>query len=1024
MGGLSKWALNNSMLVLVLVLIVLVAGPFSYFSHPSRESPEITIRTAVVTASYPGLSPQRMEDLVTRKIEEKAREMAEVDKITSTTASGQSTVRVELRDQYYDLEPIWQDLRNKMSDVKPDLPSGTSGPFVNDSYGEVAMATIAVTAEGFTRAEMRETARELRDALYTVPGTSKIELFGVEPERIFIEVNNAILSQLGVSASSLVDAVNNTNIISPGGKIEAGTTSFTVEPSGNFETVDEIGQVTIAVPDRPGQVVYLRDLAKIERAYVDPPKSPAFFNGDPAIVISVQMADQYDSFKFGEDLKAKVRALENGLPIGYQLSFVTFQPNEIAAAVNGVTNNLYQTVIIVLFVVMLFLGWRTGLIVGTMVPLTMLVTLLVMRQMGIELERMSLATLIISLGLLVDNGIVMAEEIGRRLSLGEDRRSATIETGRTMALPLLASSLTTIFAFMPLMLSDNEASEYMRSLSLVIAISLLASWVLAMTVTPLACYVGLKTPEPVDEATTYDTRFYRAYRAFLTALLKLRLPFLVVVVALLFASVWGLGFVSKIFFPASDRVQIQVYVDLPVGANTYGTQATSLKLSKWLADKETNPEVQSHVLYVASGGPRFYLGLNPIDPDPNRAFLIVNVETAAQVTSVAERIRAYSNGNLPEARVFAKPMSLGASEAGLVEYRILGDDQDVLASIAERLKTTMRSVPGTINVKDDWENPIVKILVKIDQARARRANVTSESVANSLNAMLSGAAITDYRDGDTIVPIYLRSEGDERTSIDRLRTLNVAQSDGTPIPLLQIADFDGLTEYANIQHRNLERIITVSGKNLALSAAELDTEIAKRFDMSALPEGYRLEKGGEIEGSAEAQGALFAYMPLAFALIVLVLVGQFNSLRKPLVIFAVIPLTLIGVTLALLIVPGANFSFTAILGLLSLAGIIINNAIVLIDRIDTEWESGLALNEAIIAASVKRLRPIIMTTVTTVLGLMPIIISRDVLFFDLAVVLMGGLIMGTLLTLGVVPVLYSLFFSRDDARGRAAVAET
>ncbi len=1016
MGGLSKWALNNSMLVLVLVLMVLIAGPFSYFSHPSRESPEITIRTAVVTASYPGLSPQRMEDLVTRKIEEKAREMAEVDKITSTTASGQSTVRVELRDKYYDLEPIWQDLRNKMSDVKPDLPSGTSGPFVNDSYGEVAMATIAVTAEGFTRAEMRETARDLRDALYTVPGTSKIELFGVEPERIFIEVNNARLSQLGVSASSLVDAINNTNIISPGGKIEAGTTSFTVEPSGNFETVDEIGQVTIAVPDRPGQVVYMRDLATITRAYVDPPKSPAFFNGDPAIVISLQMAEQYDSFKFGDDLKAKVKALENRLPIGYVLSFVTFQPNEIAAAVNGVTNNLYQTVVIVLIVVMAFLGWRTGLIVGTMVPLTMLVTLLVMRQMGIELERMSLATLIISLGLLVDNGIVMAEEIGRRLSRGEDRVSATTETGRTMALPLLASSLTTIFAFMPLMLSDNEASEYMRSLSLVIAISLLASWVLAMTVTPLACYFGLKTPEPVDEATIYDTKFYRAYRSFLTTLLKVRLPFLALVVALLFTAVWGLGFVSKIFFPASDRVQIQVYVDLPVGANTYGTQATSLRLSKWLADKETNPEVQSHVLYVASGGPRFYLGLNPIDPDPNRAFLIVNVETAAQVTSVADRIRAFANGNLPEARVFAKPMSLGASEAGLVEYRILGEGQNTLADLAEQLKTAMRSIPGTINVKDDWDNPIVKIIVKIDQARARRANVTSETVASALNTMLSGAAITDYRDGDTIIPVYLRSEGDERTSIDRLRTLNIAQSDGTPIPLMQIADFDGVTEYANIQHRNLERIITVSGKSLTLSAVALDKEISSRFTVADFPEGYRLEKGGEIEGSAEAQGALFAYMPLAFALIVLVLVGQFNSLRKPLIIFSVIPLTLIGVTIALLIVPGANFSFTAILGLLSLAGIIINNAIVLIDRIDTERDDGLDLNDAILAASVKRLRPIIMTTVTTVLGLMPIVISRDVLFFDLAVVLMGGLIMGTILTLGVVPVLYSLFFAREAAK--------
>ncbi len=1019
MGGLSKWALDNSMLVLVLVLFVILAGPVSYFSHPSRESPEITIRTAVVTASYAGLSPTRMEDLVTRKIEEKAREMPEVDKITSTTGAGQSTVRVELRDQYYDLGPIWQDLRNKMEDVKSDLPGDTSGPFVNDSYGEVAMATIAVTAEGFARAEMRETARNLRNALYTVPGTSKIELFGVEPERIFIEVNNARLAQLGLSASSLIDAVTSTNIISPGGRIEAGSTSFTVEPSGNFESLEDIGQVIIAIPDQPGQVVYLRDLAEIKRAYVDPPKSPAYFNGKPAVIVSVQMTAQFDAFKFGDDLKAKVKALENALPIGYVLDFVTFQPNEIATAVNGVTTNLYQTVVIVLIVVMLFLGWRTGLIVGTMVPLTMLLTLLIMRQVGIELERMSLATLIISLGLLVDNGIVMSEEIGRRMSTGENRFSAAAGTGKAMAMPLLSSSLTTIFAFMPLMLSDNEASEYMRSLSLVIAISLLASWLIAMTATPLFCYWGLKTPEPVDENTAYNTRFYRAYRGFLSRLLNQRLVFMIAVTAALVIAVWGLRFVPKIFFPASDRVQIQVYVDLPVGANTYGTQETALRLSKWLTDTAVNPEIQSHVLYVASGGPRFYLGLNPIDPDPNRAFIIVNVTSDSEVPEVSDRIRRFAANNLPEARVFAKPMSLGASESGLVEYRITGDSQNVLSDLAEQLKSTMRSIPGTINVSDDWDNRIVKILVKIDQARARRANVTSETVARALNTILSGTAVTDYREGDTIIPIYLRSEGDERTSIDRLRTLNIAKSDGTPIPLLQIADFDGTTEFANIQHRNLERIITVSSKNVSLAASELDARISALFDMSNLPAGYRIEKGGEVEGSAEAQGALFAYMPLAFALIVLILVGQFNSLRKPLVIFAVIPLTLIGVTLALLIVPGANFSFTAILGLLSLAGIVINNAIVLIDRIDIELDNGLALNDAILSASVKRLRPIIMTTVTTIFGLMPIIFSGDVLFYDLAVVLCGGLLLGTVLTLGVVPVLYSLFFGRDKVHQAA-----
>ncbi len=1010
MISLTRWALNNSMLVLMIVIIIVLAGPINFLSHPSREDPEITIRTALVTASFQGMSPQRMEDLVTRKLEEKIREMPEVKDIISTTRSGQSTLRVALYDRYYQLEPIWQSLRNKMSDVKSQLPDGTRGPFVNDTYGDVAMATIAVTAEGFTLAEMREKTRNIRDSLYTVAGVSKIALFGVEPERIYIEVNNIRLAQLGMSPRDLINSIGQTNIISSGGRIEAGSTSLVLEITGNFDSLEDIGQVTVQLPEKPGQVVYIRDIAKISRAYVDPPKSPAYFNGDPAIIVSVQMVDAYDSFKFADDLTAKITTLENALPIGYQLRLVTFQPNEIATAVNGVMNNLYQTIAIVLVIVMLFLGWRTGLIVGVMVPLTMLLSLLVMRYMGIELEKMSLATLIISLGLLVDNGIVIAEEIERRLSIGEERITAAVETGKSMTLPLLVSSLTTIFAFMPLMLADSVAGEYTRSISLVIAISLLGSWLLAMTATPLFCVWFIKKKEPVDEAVAFDTRFYRTYRTILSGILRFRYVFLVAIVSALLISGWALKFVPKIFFPASDRTQIQVYLDLPVGSNTYGTIAAVKILTKWLGDKKLNPEITSFVSYVANGGPRFYLGLEPIDPDPNRAFMIVNVTEFANMAPVMQRIQAFANGNIAQARVQVKPMSQGGSEAGKVEYRIIGDNADILVDAARKLEARIRQIPGTINIKDDWENRLIKLIVKVDQARARRAGVTSQSIANALDSILSGSIVTDFREGETIIPIYLRAEGDVRTNIDRLRTLNIATVAGAPVPLLQVADFDGVAEFSMIQRRNLERVVTISAKHSINSAAELDALISPSLSKLDLPDGYNIEKGGEIEGSSDAQGSLFANMPLAFALIVLVLVGQFNSYRKPLIILAVIPLTLIGVSLGLLIMPGAAFGFFAILGLLALAGIIINNAIVLIDRIDTEIELGLDTYDAILMASAKRLRPILMTTITTIFGLAPIILSRDVLFYDLAVVLSGGLLVGTILTLGVVPVLYSIFF--------------
>jgi multidrug efflux pump subunit AcrB len=724
------------------------------------------------------------------------------------------------------------------------------------------------------------------------------------------------------------------------------------------------------------------------------------------------MIDQFDSFKFAEDIKAKTSQLEQGLPIGYQLSYITFQPNEIEIAVSGVMNNLYQTIGIVLVVVMVFLGWRTGLLVGAMVPLVMLLSILVMRIMGIELERMSLATLIIALGLLVDNGIVIAEDISRRLAEGEDRLKAVIASGQDMSMPLLSSSLTTVFAFMPLMLADSTAGEYTRSISLVIAISLLGSWVMAVTAMPLFCYWFLKPGKLID-GNHYETQpFYRIYRSILDGILSFRFAFLGVVLLTLFGGVSLFAYVPKVFFPASERTQLQILVDAPVGSNSYLTLAAVKPLQNWLLDKAKNPEVKNHVAYVAGGGPRFYLGLDPNDSDPFRAFLVVNVKEPSDILPLLEKVRQFANLSMPDVRVTPKPMSMGPGEAGLVEYRIVGSDAKTLKSLSERIMAGIRAIPGSRNIKDDWENPTVKIIVDIDQARARRAGVTSEQVANALNASLAGSTVSGYREGDQTIPVILREKGLARKNIDRLRTLNIGVENGNPIPLLQIATFRGQPEFSLMQRRDLERTITISAVNKNMTAAELDTALTPLLSkiQTELQPGYEIEKGGELESSAKAQGSLFAYMPLAFALIILVLVAQFDSFKRPLIILLTIPLVITGISVTLFIAPNANFSFMAILGLLALAGIVINNAIVLIDRIEKEREDGADVRDAILNASVTRLKPILMTTATTVLGLLPIIIARDVLFYDLALVISGGMIAGTVLTLGVVPVLYSLFF--------------
>lgn len=1015
MSSLTRFALENRMFFLLVAILLVVGGPASFVSHPSREDPKITIRSAVVTARYPGMTPERVEELITRKIEEKAREIPQVEAIKSVSRSGLSTVTVELQDKYFDIAPVWQQLRNKMSDVAPDLPDGTIGPDVNDDYGNVAMATIAMTAEGFTIAEMRRRARTLRDRLYGIEGVRKIELFGIEKERIFVEFDNARLAQLGITPSAISETLQKQNIILPGGKIQAGSIAFTAEPSGNFETVDDIGSVPVELPDRAGQVVYLRDIATISRGYVDPPEAPAFYNGKPSVVISISMVDNFDAVAFGDELRRKITTLENMLPIGYQLQFITFQPNDIQNALKGVLNNLYQTVAIVLAVVIVFLGWRTGLIVGTMVPLTMLLSILIMRYIGIELERMSLASLIIALGLLVDNGIVIAEEITRRLSAGAERLDACINTGKDMALPLLSSSLTTIFAFMPLMLAEHVAGEYTRSLSLVIAIALLGSWVLAMTLTPLFCFWFLKSPAEGAQGASKESRMLGAYRQFLTSVLKFRAISMAAVVLCLVAAGWAFQFIPKIFFPPSERAQYQIYLDLPVGSNSYATLDSVGRLNTWLNDKAINPEIDNTVSYVASGGPRFFLSLNPIQPDPHRAFILVNLKDQRTISDLMARTREYVLANYPEARTEIKPLSMGAGEAGLLEYRIFGTDADTLFALAETLEGEMRALPGTREIKNDWGNRTVRIAVNIDQARARRAGLTSQDIAQALNAILSGVTVTDYREGDTAIPIVFRSVAADRGNLDRLRTLTILSASGIPVPLLQVADFDGVPQFSILNRRNLESVITVSAKHATKTAAQLNALLQPAVAALDLPSGYRVEPAGEIADSSEAQQALFANMPLAGVLILLVLVFQFKSYRKPLIILSVIPLTIVGVTLGLLIAPGAVFGFMTIMGFLSLAGIIINNAIVLIDRIDTELLEGRAITDAIVEASIKRLRPILMTTLTTILGLAPIILSRDVLFYDLAVVIAGGLAAGTVLTLGVVPILYSLFYSARAA---------
>ncbi len=1009
MFSLTKFAFRNSCLFILLLGFVIAMGLYQYANFPSQEDPTFTVREAVVTAFYPGMSAERVENLITRRLEEKIREIPEVEYIKASSKTDLSVIHVNVYDKYYDLQPIWNQLRNKMDEVKSELPTGTRGPVVNDDFGDVAIASLALTANGFNLTEMYDTAVDIRRELYTVDGVKRVTLYGAQEEVIVLSYSNAKLAEYGLSPQLLIASLKQANTILPGGKVEIFGRQIIIEPSGNFTSEDEIRNVQIAVPGNT-QPVYLRDIVEVEREYIDPAKMMAFHMGEPAIILGVSMVEGENILDVGADLDKAMQAIEQDLPIGYNLEWATFQSELVENTIKDFSGNLYQTLGIVLIVVIFFLGSRTGLIVGLGVPLTMLLALLIMNMLGIALQRVSIAALIISLGLLVDNGIVVAEDIKRRICEGLSHEEAAIASGNSLVLPLLTSSLTTILAFVPLILADHRAGEYLYSIAQVVTITLLSSWFLATTVTPLMCakFIKVDAKESAEE-NNYDTRFYVIYRRFLDWVLAHRAVFLIAMIVAMLVSAQLLKAVPKQFFPASDRAQFTIYLDMGRGGSINLTEEKVQLLDAWLLDQSINPEVTNVVSYVGEGGPRFYLSLSPFDPDPHRAFVLVDLTAFKHVEGFMQRTREFILHNIPEANADVKTLSMGPTEVGVIMLRIVGPDPYMLYDLAQNVKTDLQKIPGTMSIEDDWGNKTLGVHIEVDQTQANRSNISPSDVALSLNAFYTGSEITDYREQDKIIPIILRGEQSERTTIDRLRTVNVfSQTTGESVPLLQVAEFVPDWKLSHLLRRNFEHTITVSARNPDMYATQLAGELTPYLDAMVLPPGYRLEWGGELEDAAKAQKALFSNLPLCLFLGFILLVWQFNSFKRPLIVVLTIPLLIIGGALGLLIM-NATLGFVALLGFLSLGGILINNGIVLIDRMDQELAEGKAVKEAVIQASLKRFRPIMMTTLTTVLGLLPLILFGGEMWYGMASVIAYGLAVGTVLTLGVVPALYTLF---------------
>ncbi|MDH3614911.1 MAG: efflux RND transporter permease subunit [Gammaproteobacteria bacterium] len=1016
--NLTAAAIDKNRVTLTIVVLVVIAGMFAFQSLPKAQDPGFIVRTAVITTRFPGASPERVELLVTDKIEKKIQEMPEMDSIISESRTGISVIYANFKESYKIMRPIFDDLRRKVDVVTADLPQGAQVPEVNDEFGDVFGSVYTLSGDGFSYAELKIVADELRDELLKEPDIAKVSIHGEQQEVIFVEYNNARLSELGLSPQQLSASLASVNILSSGGDIISGRERITLEPSGNFESIDDLQRTVIQLPG--GALVYLEDIVDIYRGYKDPPKSVSRINGEPTLAIAVSMRAGGDILKLGERLDILMPELVSRYPWGIEIDKVWFQADLVEDVVWTFSSSLGQAIVIVVLVMIAFLGLRTGLVVGSLIPTTVIASLFTMQIFDISVNQISLTALIIALGLLVDNAIVIVESVLVRREKGVDAVTAAVESGRELSTPLLISSLTTAAAFMPIAMAKSAVGEYTSDIFYVVGIALLTSWILAMTFVPMVTTVALRIqPAKNNGVDPFGGRWYTFYRKLLSLSLRCQYRFVAVIILLFAIAVVGLGLVRQEFIAPSEDPVFSAKLELPLGTSIETSQQIIGEVDRFIhetyfAPAEGEPLVRNWLTFIGEGGPRIQLSLNPPNPNPANSFVIANAIDGKDVDDVIAGIENYVQQNHPDLAAQVKRLENGPPVDYPIIVRISGSDFDNLYSIADEVSGFLYSLPEVSDARNSWGRQTKKLLVDVDQELARRSGVTSEDVAYSLQAGLTGIDLTQYREGDELIPVTLRTIAADRQDFSKLDGLTVySQSTGNNVPLKQVANVELTFEPGIIERRDRDRTLSLNVQlRSGATAAEVVAVLVPWLEeaQKSWPAGNVFEIGGETEESGDANASIAAELPTAGMIILLLLVWQFNSLRKPAIILATIPLGLVGVTFGLL-AANSSFGFFTILGLISLSGIIINNAIVLLDRIAIEIRDfGRTQADAVMVACQQRMRPILLTTATTVLGMTPLLWGGTAMFKPMAITIIFGLAFATALTLLVVPVLYSMFF--------------
>ena len=869
-------------------------------------------------------------------------------------------------------------------------------------------------------AELKDVADDIRDRLLKLPDVAKVEIHGDQEEAVFVEYNNARLAELGISPKQLSSVLSTVNILSSGGDILTGRERIVLEPTGNFESLEDLRTTVIQIPD--GGVVYLGDIANIYRDYKDPPSSIARANGQSTLAIAISMRDGGDITKLGEKLDLIMPDIQALYPWGVEIEKIWFEADLVESNIDNFILSLLQAVGIVCLVVILFLGFKTGVVVASLIPVAMVIAIYVMKVFGITINQISLAALIISLGLLVDNAIVMVESVLVKFESGLSAINAAIDSGRELFLPLLTSSLTTSAAFMPIALAESAVGEYTSDIFYVVTITLLVSWFVAMTLIPMLAAFSLRNKKQKNsnaDQQAFVSPVYMLYKNVLLSVLKHKLIFGIIIIAIFIAAIKGIAYVKVIFIEPSEDPVFNGALEMPLGTSIETSQKIIEDIDQYVQDTFYNPKegtqkIKNWLTFVGSGGPRLSLGLDPPNPNPANAFMIANTVTGKDVDTVIQGIENYASKNYPDLSLRLSRLENGPPVGYPIQIRLSGPEFKQLYTIAEQITEYLYNLPEVLTVKNTWGKQTKKLLVEVDQERARRAGVTSDDVAYSLKASLTGIDMTEFREEDKLIPITLRSIAADRQDISKLDGTSVySETTGESVPLKQVADVQLVFEPGMIERRDRDRTITLKAK-LQPSATATDVNNALspwlQETQNSWPKDYYYNEGGESEEAEKGNASIAAKMPIAGMAILLLLVAQFNSVRRPIIIFATIPLGIIGVTFGLL-VASSSFGFFTLLGIISLSGIIINNAIVLIDRIKIEIEElGKLPSTAIVDACLQRVRPILLTTATTVLGMMPLWWGGTAMFRPMAITIIFGLLFATLLTLLLVPVLYSTLF--------------